>query len=160
MDKSFSMKIIYPYSEKIDFALCDGLMILARKGQTNQKKSTMSFESDKRFNDFKHFPRGLRRSGEFTVAEADSLEKYGTAMLALYQGNLAPRDDVESAFIEQVKSGAAGSNPHAKVWFKYLKVIGPKRVHRLCTVAGGANEETGGGGFDGGNGGGSDESID
>ncbi|WP_421219775.1 DUF413 domain-containing protein, partial [Aeromonas jandaei] len=25
----------------------------------------MSFESDKRFNDFKHFPRGLRRSGEF-----------------------------------------------------------------------------------------------
>ncbi|MBP0600951.1 MULTISPECIES: DUF413 domain-containing protein [Aeromonas] len=118
----------------------------------------MSFESDKRFNDFKHFPRGLRRSGEFTVAEADSLEKYGTVMLALYQGNLAPRDDVESAFIEQVKSGAAGSNPHAKVWFKYLKVIGPKRVHRLCTVAGGANEDAGGS-FEGG-GGGSDESLD
>ncbi|MGY3942541.1 DUF413 domain-containing protein [Aeromonas tecta] len=122
----------------------------------------MSFESDKRFNDFKHFPRGLRRSGEFTVAEADSLEKYGTVMLALYQGNLAPRDEVESAFIEQVKSGAAGSNPHAKVWFKYLKVIGPKRVHRLCTVAGGANEDLGGGfeGGSGGGGGGSDESLD
>ncbi|QSE73213.1 DUF413 domain-containing protein [Aeromonas media] len=119
----------------------------------------MSFESDKRFNDFKHFPRGLRRSGEFTVAEADSLEKYGTVMLALYQGNLAPRDDVESAFIEQVKSGEAGSNPHAKVWFKYLKVIGPKRVHRLCTVAGGANEDAGGS-FEGGGGGGSDESLD
>ena len=116
----------------------------------------MSFESDKRFNDFKHFPRGLRRSGEFTVAEADSLEKYGTAMLALYQGNLAPRDDVESAFVEQVKSGEAGANPHAKVWFKYLKVIGPKRVHRLCTVVGGASEESSGGG----SGGGSDESID
>ena len=157
------MKEIYQYSEKIDFALCDGLMILARKGQTNQKKSTMSFESDKRFNDFKHFPRGLRRSGEFTVAEADSLEKYGTAMLSLYQGTLAPRDDVEAAFIEQVKSGAAGANPHAKVWFKYLKVIGPKRVHRLCTVVGGASEESSGGGsFDvgGGSGGGSDESID
>ncbi len=136
-------------------------MILARKGQTNQNKSTMSFESDKRFNDFKHFPRGLRRSGEFTVAEADSLEKYGTVMLALYQGNQAPRDEVESAFIEQVKSGAAGSNPHAKVWFKYLKVIGPKRVHRLCTVAGGANEDMGGS-FEssGGGGGGSDESLD
>ncbi|WP_042012042.1 DUF413 domain-containing protein [Aeromonas fluvialis] len=118
----------------------------------------MSFESDKRFNDFKHFPRGLRRSGEFTVAEADSLEKYGTAMLALYQGTQTPRDDVESAFVEQVKSGAAGANPHAKVWFKYLKVIGPKRVHRLCTVAGGANEEASGGGFEGGSG--SDESID
>ena len=136
-------------------------MILARKGQTNQNKSTMSFESDKRFNDFKHFPRGLRRSGEFTVAEADSLEKYGTVMLALYQGNQAPRDEVETAFIEQVKSGAAGSNPHAKVWFKDLKVIGPKRVHRLCTVAGGANEDMGGS-FEssGGGGGGSDESLD
>ena len=118
-------------------------MILARKGQTNQNKSTMSFESDKRFNDFKHFPRGLRRSGEFTVAEADSLEKYGTVMLALYQGNLAPRDDVESAFIEQVKSGAAGNNPHAKVWFKYLKVIGPRRVHRLCTAGGNATDDAG-----------------
>ncbi len=135
-------------------------MILARKGQTNQNKSTMSFESDKRFNDFKHFPRGLRRSGEFTVAEADSLEKFGTVMLALYQGNLAPRDEVESAFLEQVKSGEAGGNPHAKVWFKYLKVIGPKRVHRLCTVAGGANEDTGGGFESGGGGGSSDESLD
>ena len=56
------------------------------------------------------------------MAEADSLEKYGTAMLALYQGTLTPRDDVESAFVEQAKSGAAGANPHAKVWFKYLKV--------------------------------------
>lgn len=136
-------------------------MILARKGQTNQKKSTMSFESDKRFNDFKHFPRGLRRSGEFTVAEADSLEKNGTAMLALYQGTLIPRDEVEAAFVEQVKSGAAGANPHAKVWFKYLKVIGPKRVHRLCTVVGGASEESSGGsGFDVGGGSSSDESID
>ena len=44
-------------------------MILARKGQTNQNKSTMSFESDKRFNDFKHFPRGLRRSGDAAVDE-------------------------------------------------------------------------------------------
>ncbi len=92
------------------------------------------------------------------MAEADSLEKYGTAMLAIYQGNQAPRDDVESAFIEQVRSGAAGNNPHAKVWFKYLKVIGPKRVHRLCTVAGGANEDTSGS-FEGGSGG-SDESLD
>lgn len=136
-------------------------MILARKGQTNQKKSTMSFESDKRFNDFKHFPRGLRRSGEFTVAEADSLEKYGSAMLALYQGTQIARDDVETAFVEQVKSGSAGTNPHAKVWFKYLKVIGPKRVHRLCTVVGGANEESSGGAsFDVGGGSGSGRSSD
>jgi uncharacterized protein len=155
-----SIRYFYQDSEKIDFALFKSLMILARKGQTNQNKSTMSFESDKRFNDFKHFPRGLRRSGEFTVAEADSLEKYGTSMLAIYQGNLAPRDEVETAFAEQLKAGEPGSNPHAKVWFKYLKVIGPKRVHRLCTVAGGASDEAASSfGGSGGMGGG-DESLD
>ena len=30
---------------------------------------------------------------------------------------------------------------HAKVWFKYLKVIGPRRVHRLCTSGGNATDD-------------------
>ncbi|MGL5287006.1 MAG: DUF413 domain-containing protein, partial [Aeromonas sp.] len=64
----------------------------------------------------------------------------GTVMLALYQGVQAPRDEAEAAFVAQIQTGEAGTNPHAKVWFKYLKVIGPKRVHRLCTVAGSAEE--------------------
>ena len=118
----------------------------------------MSFQSDKRFNDLQHFPRGLRRSGEFTTSEADLLETCGQVMLELYQGKREPKDDVEQLFLDRVKAGDAAGNPHAKVWFKYLKVIGPKRVHRLCTVAGGANEDAGGS-FEGG-GGGSDESLD
>lgn len=44
----------------------------------------MSFESNKPFQDFVHFPRGLRRCGEFTVAQATLLETAGQAMLALY----------------------------------------------------------------------------
>ena len=101
----------------------------------------MSFVSDKRFNDFQHFPRGLRRSGQFTVAEADTLEQYGQAMLELYQGKREPADEVEITFIERVQAGDATGSPHAKVWFKYLKVIGPRRVHRLCTSGGNATDD-------------------
>ncbi|MGL4449286.1 MAG: DUF413 domain-containing protein [Aeromonas sp.] len=101
----------------------------------------MSFASDKRFTDMQHFPRGLRRSGEFTVAEATQLETYGVAMQALASGALAPRDEVENAFVAQVHSGMAGGNPLAKVWLKYLKVIAPKRVHRLGTHSPGGGED-------------------
>jgi uncharacterized protein len=103
----------------------------------------MSFVSDKRFNDLQHFPRGLRRSGQFTVAEADILEQCGLVMLELYQGKREPADDVERTFIERVQAGDATGSPHAKVWFKYLKVIGPRRVHRLCTSGGNATDDAG-----------------
>ena len=31
----------------------------------------MSFESEKPFNDFQHFARGIRRSGDFTINESN-----------------------------------------------------------------------------------------
>ena len=96
----------------------------------------MSFESEKRFNDLQHFPRGIRRSGNFTVSESDLLERHGHAMMELYQGKREPKDDVEAVFVERVKADDAAGNPFAKVWLKYIKVIGPRRVHRLCTSAG------------------------
>ncbi len=101
----------------------------------------MSFESGKRFNDLQHFPRGIRRSGEFTVAEADLLERHGHAMMELYQGKRQPQDDVEVMFMERIQAGEASGNPFAKVWFKYLKVIGPRRVHRLCTAVGNVSDD-------------------
>ncbi|MBP8174198.1 MAG: DUF413 domain-containing protein [Aeromonadaceae bacterium] len=102
----------------------------------------MSFQSDKRFNDFQHFPRGLRRSGEFTTSEAEMLETCGQVMLELYQGKRTPQDDVEQAFLDRVQANDAAGNPHAKVWFKYLKVIGPRRVHRLCAAGGNTSDDS------------------
>lgn len=43
---------------------------------------------------------------------------------------------MEAAFVERVKADDAAGNPFAKVWLKYIKVIGPRRVHRLCTSSG------------------------
>ena len=46
----------------------------------------MSFESEKSFSDFTNFPRGIRRSGRFSVKESELLEEFGTAMMEIYKG--------------------------------------------------------------------------
>lgn len=92
----------------------------------------MSFESSKPFSDNKSFPRGIRRSGEFTITEARLLENHGCAMQALYEGTRAPADELEAAFVEQTHTKQNINNAFAKVWLKYLKITGPKKVHRLC----------------------------
>ena len=49
-------------------------------------KADQSFNSEKSFNDFVHFPRGIRRSGHFSVRESAVLENDGEAMTAIYSG--------------------------------------------------------------------------
>ena len=64
----------------------------------------MSFESEKPFNDFQHFARGIRRSGDFTIRESEILEKCGSAMMDLYNGVREPADEAEKVSAEQIKS--------------------------------------------------------
>ncbi len=94
----------------------------------------MSFESNRLFVDRKNFPRGIRRSGEFTITEAKILETCGVIMQALFNNERQPQDALEASFLTQVQAGQATDNAYAKVWLKYLKISGPKKVHRLCDV--------------------------
>lgn len=91
----------------------------------------MSFKSDKPFNDFVHFPRGIRRSGRFSIKESTLLEECGSVMMDLYKGECKPSDDVEKEFLEQVKSDTIPTNLYAKVFKKYLREISPKKTHNL-----------------------------
>lgn len=116
----------------------------------------MSFESEKLFNDFQHFARGIRRSGEFSIRESAILEQCGTAMMELHLGTRKPQDDVEKEFLKQLHSDEVITDPNAKIFKKYLQVIQPRRLHRLCSV--GADDELGGTDF--GAGGGDDGGID
>ncbi|SPT68289.1 Uncharacterized protein conserved in bacteria [Anaerobiospirillum thomasii] len=102
----------------------------------------MSFESEKLFNDFQHFARGIRRSGEFSIRESTILEQCGTAMMELHQGIRQPADETEKVFLEQLHGSNVITDPNAKVFKKYLQVIQPRRLHRLCSV--GAEDEMGG----------------
>ena len=106
----------------------------------------MSFESEKPFNDFVHFARGIRRSGDFTISESEMLEKCGTAMMELYKGTRKPKDKEEKLFVQQIGGKDVITDHKARVFKKYLQVIQPRHVHRLCSVG---NDEEVGGGFAG-----------
>ena len=108
----------------------------------------MSFESEKQFNDFQHFARGIRRSGEFSIRDSGILEQCGTALMELHLGQRKPDDETEKVFLEQLHSDDVITDPYAKIFKKYLQVIQPRRLHRLCTV--GADDEMSGGDFSGG----------
>ena len=94
----------------------------------------MSFESDKQFNDYQHFARGIRRSGEFSIRESAILEACGTAMMELHKGLREPADETEKTFLTQLHGDEIITDPFAKVFAKYLKVIQPRHLHRLCSV--------------------------
>ena len=101
----------------------------------------MSFESDKQFNDFQHFARGIRRFSEFSIRESAILEQCGVAMMELHQGIRKPADETEQTFVDQLHSEEFITDPNAKIFKKYLQVIQPRRLHRLCSV--GADDEMG-----------------
>ena len=52
--------------------------------------SQKSFNVDRNFYDDRNYPRGMKRSGDFTLAEAELLEKYGVALMALSSGTRLP----------------------------------------------------------------------
>ena len=81
----------------------------------------MSFESEKPFNDFQHFARGIRRSGDFTINESNLLEKYGTAMMELYNGTRKPKTEEEKVFVKQITSDEVITDHNAKIFKKYLQ---------------------------------------
>ncbi|HAR79594.1 MAG TPA: hypothetical protein DCR21_02070 [Succinivibrionaceae bacterium] len=94
----------------------------------------MSFESEKPFNDYQHFARGIRRSGDFTINESALLEKYGAAMMELYKGTRKPKDKDEKTFVKQITGDEIITDRNAKIFKKYLQVIKPRHLHRLCSV--------------------------
>lgn len=94
----------------------------------------MSFESEKPFNDFVHFARGIRRSGDFTINESAILEKCGTAMMELYKGTREPATEEEKIFIQQINDSDVITDHNTKIFKKYLQVIQPRHLHRLCSV--------------------------
>ncbi len=90
----------------------------------NQK----DFASSKVFYDNKNFPRGFARSGIFAKKEADLIERNGFAYQELTNGNREPSTDAETRFVKVMKGEEPIQTEHEKVWLKYLKHIGTRRV--------------------------------
>ena len=62
-----------------------------------------SFVAKRRFFDDRNFPKGFTRSGRFTLAEGNLLEKHGAAMQELEDGQRQPVNDEVSAFTDESK---------------------------------------------------------
>ncbi|KFZ38682.1 hypothetical protein HR45_04455 [Shewanella mangrovi] len=85
-------------------------------------ETATSFSSDRRFYDDANFPRGFKRSGDFTHKEAELLETYGVAMRALASGSRSAINEEEQHFIDAAKGHTAPTSTLEKLWQKYLKL--------------------------------------
>lgn len=84
------------------------------------------FHSQKRFEDKKHFPYGLARSGIFSKKQVALLEQHGYAYQRLACGDLLPEGAEETAFVDFCQGRKAAISDHEKVWALYQSHIGRK----------------------------------
>jgi len=53
----------------------------------------------KPFNDFKNYPYGFARSGDFSIRESELLAKHGSLIAALMSGELEPESAEEQSLL-------------------------------------------------------------
>lgn len=91
-----------------------------------------SFKASRKFYDDRNYPRGMGRSGDFTLAEVQILENHGVALKALADGSQPPATEPEKRFVEVCQGKLAPENKVEKAWLKYQnKVLSPKQFHTL-----------------------------
>jgi len=86
-----------------------------------------SFVAKRRFFDDRNFPKGFTRSGRFTLAEGNLLEKHGASMQELEDGVRQPVNDEEQRFLQVCKGEAEAASVYEKTWMKYKQRIQEKR---------------------------------
>ncbi len=91
-----------------------------------------SFATINRFFDNKNYPRGFSRHGDFTIKEAQLLERHGYAFNELDMGRREPLTDEETQFVAVCRGEREPSTEAERVWAKYTsRIKRPKRFHTL-----------------------------
>lgn len=84
------------------------------------------------FIDRKNFPRGFKKSGDFSIAEADILTQLGTTLLQLTDGDISPSTKDEKRFVEVIQGSVLPETKVEKVWMKYLRLTrSPRKFYTL-----------------------------
>lgn len=95
----------------------------------------------KPFIDRQHFPYGFRKSGDFSITEAEALSAYGKTLEELESGQLSPNSEDEAHFIAVLKGEQAPNSPLEKAWIKYVKLArGRKQFFTLHSSASNQSE--------------------
>ena len=80
-----------------------------------------SFTTTNRFFDNKNYPRGFSRHGDFTIKEAQLLERHGYAF-----------NELEKQFVSVCRGEREPVTEAERVWIKYMaRIKRPKRFHTL-----------------------------
>ena len=79
-----------------------------------------------RFFDDHNFPHGFKRSGVFTIKEAELLEAYGATLHNLEQFNIEPINDDEVHFQQAISTDLESTSFAVKTWRKYRQAISAK----------------------------------
>lgn len=91
-----------------------------------------SFKATRKFYDDRNYPRGISRSGDFTIAEVQIIENYGVTLRALAMGTQTPINDVEQHFVEVCQGKCEAQTAIERAWLKYQsKTMSPKQFHTL-----------------------------
>ncbi|KEA50373.1 MULTISPECIES: DUF413 domain-containing protein [Mangrovibacter] len=91
-----------------------------------------SFTTTNRFFDNKYYPRGFSRHGDFTIKEAQILERFGYAFNELDIGKREPVTEEEKQFVAVCRGERAPATEAERVWAKYVtRIKRPKRFHTL-----------------------------
>ncbi len=94
-----------------------------------------SFTTTNRFFDNKHYPRGFSRHGDFTIKEAQLLERHGYAFNELDLGKREPATEDEKQFVSVCRGEREPESEAERVWIKYMaRIKRPKRSIR-CLAA-------------------------
>ena len=91
-----------------------------------------SFTTTNRFFDNKNYPRGFSRHGDFTIKEAQLLERHGYAFNDLELGKREPVTEDEKQFVSVCRGEREPVTEAERVWIKYMaRIKRPKRFHTL-----------------------------
>lgn len=82
----------------------------------------------KPFNDYKNYPYGFSRSGDFSIKEAGILERNGSLLLALTNGDIPAERNEDKLFLQVINGATETDNEIFKVWVKYLRKINRQKV--------------------------------
>lgn len=82
----------------------------------------------KPFNDFRNYPYGFARSGDFSIRESDALLHYGCLISALVAGEIEPQTDDDKALLAVARCEQPAATPAEKAWVKYQARINRPKV--------------------------------
>lgn len=86
-----------------------------------------------KFYDDANFPYGFRKSGNFSIAEAELLTDIGKRLFLLEQGLETPDNQVEEKFIEMCKTQRDGETQIERLWQKYQQLTKKRNFHSLTS---------------------------